>query len=218
PIQIGSVDGHISHLKPLDQHTLFVMTPEEYLLAEESGKFKDIQVDETIPYPTGTDGFYFVRMSYVDQIEQILEQEHQERKALRTAEVLIDGQMVTVKHSLLDIGEAGHIFDGDPYTLGRTFEANPAVLQLEFPAQRSIYGVSVIIGSTEAEIRALVQSDPDAEPLIFSGIFQGSIDRPQVILEFDQPVQGQILRLEIHDLHQSEPGNVHIWEVSLLAR
>jgi len=218
PIQIGSVDGHISHLKPLGQQTLFVMTPEEYRLVKESGKFKDIQVEETIPYPTGADGFYFVRMIYVDQIEQILEQERQERMTLRTAKVLIDGQMVTVKHSLLDIGEAVHIFDGDPYTLGRTFEANPAVLQLEFPAQRSIHGVSVIIGSTEAEIKALVQSDPDTEPLVFSGTFQGSIDQPQVILEFNQPVQAQILRLEIRDLHQSEPGNVHIWEVSLLAR
>ncbi len=218
PVQIGSVDGHISHLKPLNPDTLFVMTPEEFQLAQESGKFKEIQVDEIIPYPTGEDGFYFVRMSYVDNIEQIMEEERQTRMELRAADVSIGGETVAVKHSLLDIGEAGHIFDGDAYTLGRTFEANPAIIQLQFPTPRTIRGVSVIIGSTEAEIRAVLQPDLNAEPLEFIGNFQGSIEQPEAIFEFNQAIQTLILRLEIHDLRQAEPGNVHIWEIELLER
>ena len=218
PIQVGSVDGHISHLKPLDRDTLFVMTPDEFILTQESGKFEDILVEETIPYPTGRAGFYFVRMSYVDHIEQIMERERQERMALRTANLLIDGQLVAVKHSLLDIGEPGHLFDGDPHTLARTFESNPAVVQLEFPAPRMISGVSVIIGSTEAEISAVLQPDSQAEPLELTKIFRGTIEQPEVIFDFDDALQTRSLHLEIRDLHQAEPGNVHIWELELLAR
>jgi hypothetical protein len=218
PIQIGSVDGHISHLKPLDQNTLFVMIPEEYDMMLDSGKFEDIQVEEIIPYPSGADGFYFVRMGYVDQIDQIMEKDRRERMELRTADIRIDGETVSVKHSLLDIGEAGHIFDSDPFTLGRTFEANPAIIELEFPVPRMIRGVSVIIGSTEAEIGAVLQADLGSVTRKFTETFQGSIERPEAIFEFNEAVLTKILRLEIHDLHQVEPGNVHIWEIEILTR
>ncbi len=218
PVQIGSVDGHISHLKPLDQNTLFMMTPEEYRMAQESDKFTDIRVEEIVPYPSGADGFYFVRMSYIDKIEQVMDEERQERMELRTADVMIDGELVSVKHSLLDIGEVGHIFDGDLYTLGRTFEANPAIIELEFPAPRLIRGVSVIIGSTEAEIGAVVKPDPSSEPRKFTRTFQGNIEQPEAIFEFNEAVQTLLLRLEIRDLHQAEPGNVHIWEIGILTR
>jgi hypothetical protein len=218
PIQVGSVDGHIAHLKPLDQNTLFVMTPEDFSMAQESEKFKDIRVEESIPYPSGVDGFYFVRMRYVEKIEQIMEKERQERMELRTAKVMIDGELVSVKHSLLDIGEVGHIFDGDRYTLGRTFEANPAIIELEFPAPRFIQGVSVIIGSTEAEIGAVLKPDPSSEPRKFTRTFQGTIEQPEAIFEFNEAVPTLMLRLEIRDLHQAEPGNVHIWEIGIQTR
>jgi hypothetical protein len=115
---------------------------------------------------------------------------------------------------MLDMGEVGHIFDGDPHTLGRTFEANPAVIELLYPTPRTIRGVSVIIGSTEAEIRAVLQPDSSSEPLEFTKTFQGSIQQPEVIFDFNEATQTSILRLEIRDLHQAEPGNVHIWEIT----
>jgi hypothetical protein len=157
-------------------------------------------------------------MSYIDKIEQVMDEERQERMELRTADVMIDGELVSVKHSLLDIGEVGHIFDGDLYTLGRTFEANPAIIELEFPAPRFIRGVSVIIGSTEAEIWAVLAPDPSSEPRKFTGTFQGSVEQPEAIFKFNETVQTQVLRLEIRDLHQAEPGNVHLWEIRILTR
>jgi len=214
PIDIGSVDGHISHLKPLDRETLFVMTADEYQMAQESGKFKEIEVEETLPYPNGAPGFYFVRMSYVDQIEQIMEKEQQERSALRSANISIDGELVEVKYSLLDMGEIEQIFDGDPHTLGRTFEANPAIIELVYPVSRTINGVSVIIGSTEAEINALLYPDLNSEPVLFAETFQGTVDQPEAVFDFNTPIRIQKLRLEIRDLHQSEPGNVHMWEIT----
>jgi hypothetical protein len=215
PIQVGSVDGHISHLKPLDRETVFVMTPEEYQLAQESRKFKDIQVLETLPYPNGAPGFYFVRMSYVDQIEQIMERERQERMQLRSAQIMLDGQLVEAEHSLLDIGEVEYIFDGDPYTLGRTFEANPGIIELHFTGPRTIRGLSVIIGSTQVELRVLLYPDQNIEPVEFQETFEGSVEKPEVTFDFIRPTRAEKLRLEIRDLHQSQPGNVHIWEIDL---
>jgi 4-amino-4-deoxy-L-arabinose transferase-like glycosyltransferase len=214
PIQIGSVDSHISHLKPLDWDTLFVMTSDEYQMAQESGKFKDFEVEETLRYPNGAPGFYFVRLSYVDQIEQIMEKEQQERMALRSEKILIDGELVEVRYSLLDMGEIEHIFDRDPHTLGRTFEANPAIIELLYPTARTIHGVSVIIGSTEAEISAMLYPDPNSEPVEFIKTFQGTVEQPEAVFDFTSPTRTQKIRLEIRDLHQSEPGNVHMWEIT----
>jgi len=218
PLQIGSVDGHISHLKPLGRKTLFVMMPEEYKLAQESGKFEYIHIQEIIPYPDGEDGFYFTRMAYVDNIEEIMEQERLARMRLLSGEVSINGELIPVKYSLLDMGEIGHVFDGDPYTLGRTYEANPAIIEMEFPTPNTIEGLSVIIGSTEVEIRALLSPEPGAELHEFKQTFQGSVEQPEVFFDFDQAIQTRVLRLEIRDLRQVEPGHVHMWEISLLTR
>jgi hypothetical protein len=213
PIQMGSIDGFIFHRQPLDRNTLFIMTPDEYRLTNESGKFKNIQVEETLPYPNGKPGFYFLRLEYVDEIDTILEKERQERSILRVAQVIINGEPVQVRYSLLDIGEAQNMFDGDQYTLGRTFEANPAVIELTYPTPRTISGVSVIIGSTEAEIRALLYPASNSDPVEYIKTFQGSVEQPEAVFDFGASTQMQVLRMEIRDLRQVEPGNVHIWEI-----
>jgi hypothetical protein len=153
-------------------------------------------------------------MGYIDQIDRIMEEERQERLVLRSAEIVIDGEPVVVSYSLLDMGEVGHIFDGDPHTLGRTFEANPAIIELVYPTPRTIHGVSVIIGSTEAEINAVLHPATNSAPVEFVKTFQGSVERPEAVFDFTEPIRVQTLRLEIRDLHQSEPGNVHIWEIA----
>jgi len=213
PIQMGSIDGHMFHRQPLDQNTLFVMTPDEYRLTIESGKFKNIQVEETIPYPNGKPGFYFLRLEYVDEIDRILEEESQQRRILRSAQVMLDGEPVQVRHSMLDIGEAQHMFDGDQHTLARTFEANPAVIELTYPTSRPISGVSVIIGSTEAEIRVLLYPALNSDPVEYIQTFQGSVEQPEAVFDFGESTLMQVLRLEIRDLRQVEPANVHIWEI-----
>jgi hypothetical protein len=114
---------------------------------------------------------------------------------------------------MLDIGEAQHMFDGDQHTLARTFEANPAVIELTYPTSRPISGVSVIIGSTEAEIRALLYPAMNSDPVEYIKTFQGSVEQPEAVFDFGESTLMQVLRLEIRDLRQVEPANVHIWEI-----
>ncbi len=97
PFTLGSIQGFITERQPLDQHTLFVMTPDEFELAQSCGKFQDILVEKTIPYPDGEPGFYFVRLRYVDNIAAIFAAEEATRRIPQQADVLIDGQLAHVK-------------------------------------------------------------------------------------------------------------------------
>ena len=215
PIQLGSVDGHLFERLPLDDYTLFVMIPDEYERTISSGKFTDIQVEQTLAYPDGRPGFYFVRMRYVENIGEILAAEREARRVLQTAQIFLDGQPVQVKYPLLDIGEVMHMFDRDPNTLSRTLEANPAILELDFTQPRTLSGLSIIIGSTEAQITARLYPDSGAEPLEFIEVLQGTLEDPEVSLDFSDSFSVQAMTIEIEDLHQEEPAHIHIWEIVL---
>lgn len=215
PIEMGSIDGHLFQHLPLDTNTIFVMTPGEYQQTVDSGKFEDIQVEKILPYPDGEPGFYFTKLKYVDEIDQILEEEHQQRRILRSGIIELDGEPVQVKYSMLDIGQIHNMFDGDPHSLGRTFEANPAVIELTFSEPQSLSGLSVIIGSTQAEVRVQLFRSMGTKPVEYLKILQGTVDQPAASFEFGKTTLAQAIRLEIGDLHQVEPGNVHIWEITL---
>ncbi len=215
PIQIGSIDGYLYQHLSLNMSTLFVMTPEEYDQAQTSGKFKQIEIEKTLPYPNGQPGFYFAHLEYADNIDDILATEKEARRALQETELKIDDQLVKARFSMLDLGQLADMFDGNPDTLARTLEANPLVIELTFPEPRSISGLSIKLGSTEARLTAQLYSDPEIRPVEFVQDLSGNVDNPEATMNFDQAVQTKVLHLEIQDLHQDEPGHVHIWEIQL---
>jgi 4-amino-4-deoxy-L-arabinose transferase-like glycosyltransferase len=215
PIRIGSVDGHLFERLPLDDNTLFIMIPEEYEQATSSGKFTDIRLEQTLPYPDNRPGFYFVRLRYVENIDEILAAEREARRVLLTAHVFLDGQQAEVRYPLLDIGEIKHMFDRNPDTLGRTLEANPAIIELTFSQPRRVSGLFVIIGSTEARITARLTPATGDEPVEFVEVLQGTLDDPQVSLDFNEDILARALTIEVEDTQQGEPGHIHIWEITL---
>src|SRR5688572_4461743 len=81
-IQMGSVRGHIVQKLPLDDNTLFILTPLEYDLLKASEKLTDVQVEKIVPYPDGNPGFYFIHMRYVDNIDEIFAAERAARQVL----------------------------------------------------------------------------------------------------------------------------------------
>jgi hypothetical protein len=215
PFQMGSIEGHINAHLPLDDQTLFVMTPDEYEKANTSGKFKDIQVVKTIPYPDGRPGFYFARVKYVDNIDAILEAERESRRALLDGVVRWQGQDVQLKYPHLDMGEPANAFDGNPDTLLRTLEANPAVFVLAFPHPVQAKELYLKFGATEASILARVYSPGASEPQEFRSILKGSVEKPDGTIDFESTLSIERLRLEVYDMRQAEPGHVHVWEVGL---
>jgi hypothetical protein len=72
----------------------------------------------------------------------------------------------------------------------------------------------MIIGDTKVRISAKLYLSPDLEPLEYTAKLQGSVEHPEVSMDFDGARIMKILYLEVEDLLQVEPGHVHIWEIN----
>jgi 4-amino-4-deoxy-L-arabinose transferase-like glycosyltransferase len=218
-IRIGSVRGHITQKLPLDDDTLFIITPQEYDIVMKSDKLTDIQVETIIPYPDGNPGFYFVHLRYVDNIDEIFAAEEAARQVLRESVVKIDGQDVKLRYSYLDSDfqdkSMALVFDNDPYTVAKTLESNPFVLEMTFPKPRMINGFSIIIGSAEVRITLKCYSAPDTQPTVYTFEGQGTKQQPELSFKLPIPTQVKILRVETLDMLSSEQSKVHIWELKL---
>lgn len=213
PVRLGSIEGYLYQHLPLDENTVFVMIPSEMEKVLSTAKFKDVHIEKTLPYPNGKPGFFFVRLEYADNIDDLLAQEQEARRVLQEGTVTIDGQDVAVRYSMLDMGNIQNVFDGDPTSLVRTLEANPFVIELTFPELRAISGLTAIIGSANVQITAQLYSQPDAQPSVFQITYQGSVAAPQATLDFGQTVLAQKVRLEIKEPGISEPSHIHVWEI-----
>jgi 4-amino-4-deoxy-L-arabinose transferase-like glycosyltransferase len=215
PFKMGNIDGYTIERRPISEKTIFVMTPEEYDRAETSNKFRDIDVVHTIPYPNGLPGFYFIRLDYVENIEEILAEEIEQRKQLITDALKIDNQWVQVAYSKLDMGTIDKLFDGDENSLVRTQEANPLRLQLDFEQPRAIQGVSIKVGGTPTRIGIVLQDDQGAVLFeIEKDVEQQAIPR-FAELDWGKVVDAQRVSISITSLDVGEPAHVHLWEVIL---
>ena len=215
PIQMGTIEPYTLYQLPLDEQIVFVMTPEEYSWIPTTGKFTDVEVLQCLPYPNGRCGFYFVTLRYVDDVAEIFAREQAERRKPKQAEVELLGQSVSVEYSPLDIGQIAQIFDGDPKTFIRSFEANPLEITLSFWQPVELHGVSVLIGNAASRLEVEVSSPDQLVPQQFSAKIGAQEAYRTLAVPFGSALQVQSLRLRLYDLAQSEPGHVHLWEVSL---
>jgi hypothetical protein len=190
------------------------MTPSEYERARTSGKFKSVDVDQVIPYPDGTAGFYFARLAYVDNVEAAFAADREARRQPVESQAQIAGESIRVRHSVLDAGQISHTFDGDSFTLARGQEANPFVLELIFPRPRPVTGLMLTVGSMDFSVTAQVHAGDQDEPATYTETFRGLPPDPRVELSFDRgPAQATQIRLEIQNLQAGETANIHIREV-----
>src|SRR5215212_779063 len=218
-IQISSIQGHILQKLPLDHKTLFIMTPQEYDIARASLRLTDINVERIVPYPDGTPGFYFVRLRYADHADEEFAAEKAARQALRESMLTIDGQEVKVRHSYLD-GDSqdqsiSQVFDNDPLTLAKTFEANPFVIELTFPEPSMLNGFSIMIGAAKLQITLKCYSKTGTQPIVYKFELQGTRSQPELSFDFPVPTRVQILQVEVLDPKPHDQTKVHIWELKL---
>lgn len=211
--ELGSIDGYLFKQKPLDEYSVFVMMPDEYNNAVSSGKFDDIQVDKTLPYPDGNPGFYFVRLKYVENIKEILSSESEARSALQHGEVEIDGESVQVEYSILDMGTIDLLFDNDKQSVARTLEANPFIIELTFPKERTLTGYNMFMGSADMHVTASLYSAENGQPYQSEADFNGSPSNPELKVDFGESVIAQKIRFEVLQPYSGVPSNVHIWEI-----
>ena len=213
-LRMGNINAFALEYRPLDRNTLFVMTQDDVDFIDESDKFTDVTIEEVIPYPDGSPGFYFVRLAYVDDIEAILEAEKQARQTLLTEELTIHGQTIQVEYSMLDINEIQQAFDGDRTTLIRTLEANPLRLVLTFPEKTELTSVTLVIGGTPSRMTVTAFSGGETLETVVQEVDESIITR-EVQLTFSHTLQIDQLIIEKLSVYDGEIAHVHLWEVIL---
>jgi 4-amino-4-deoxy-L-arabinose transferase-like glycosyltransferase len=201
--------GHIDKM-------LFVLTPPEYDALVDDPKFEDIRVEETIPYPDGSTGFYFVRTAYSPEADALLAAERAEMLRPVTDEFYLEGELLKVVHPAFDIGEVEDMFDGDPQTLVRSREVNPAVIGLSFEHPRSVKGIQITTGTMDMRIVIRFFAGETAEPDEYSHSFFNLPEDPTVTFDFpNAPPKLTRIEISIEDLNADSRGNIHIREITL---
>ncbi len=218
-VSLGSIESYVRQKLPLDDTTLFIMIPSEYDFALQNDKFSDIRVEKIIPFPDGAPGFYFVRLRYSQAAEDIFTAEKAARDALQETNLIIDGQDVKVSFSYLESGTQAEsialVFDGSPYTLAKTYESNPFIVELTFPSNRTVNGFSIIIGATNARITVKGYADQESQPVVYTFEGIGTSDAPELSFDLPDSLDVRTLEFEVLIPNILPPTNVHIWEIIL---
>ncbi len=216
-VQFGNIDAFTFSRQPLDPaRQLFVMPDYEYKRAQESGKFVISDPERVIPYPDGRPGFYFVRLDYVANVDEILAAERAERTRPVEAQAVVGGQPARVTHSPLDIGEIGNLFDGDSFSLVRGMEANPLVVELDFEQARMLSGVTLTTGSMQFELTLHAIPADGSDPVVVSASFSDLPPDPTVHLDLPGgPISASGLRIEVRELNAPEIPHIHLRELEL---
>lgn len=214
PFDMGSYKGYENSYNPDLKNRAFVLIPAEWDEASTSNKFTNIQVDKILNYPNGQPGFYFVRMQYAANVEQIMQSEVEARKQLQEAYITLDGAPVKVKYSTLDMGLIDNLFDGSKQTLVRTMEANPFVLEMDFSNPRPISGIAATVGAMQAEI-IVRATTPDGQVKEYQTVFNSTPENQTTEIDFEQSWSVQTLNIDVRNMNTGEPANVHVYEIQL---
>lgn len=214
PFEVGSIEGYLNVKLPLTDQTLFIMIPEEYHQISNNGKFTDVRVEKTLPSPNGQPGFYFVRLRYSDQIDQILAAEKAQRLILQKDTLQIAGVQTQVSYSYLDMGDITKIFDGDPATLIRTMEANPLQVIMDFSKPVQLSGLAAQVGgpATQLNITALLDN---GETRTFNTTAKETAMPRRLDVDFGGPLSITRLSVNVLNINDAEPAHIHLWELIL---
>ncbi len=200
----------------LSDGILLIMTPYEYQEALANPKFTDIRVEQTLPYPNGENGFYFVRLRYSPQADAIFAAELEARRQLVREEFTLNGQPVSIAHTQFDIGRLRDLFDNDTFTLARTIEINPFVIEITFPQPRPLSGLTATTTKLDFTLTARIFTDENAEPVEYSQTYRGLPSDPTVQLDFPAPLLlVSKIRIEIRDINAGDEAFVHVRELTL---
>lgn len=207
-----------SRYEPLTDNLVFIGTPGELSAAQASGKFETITPEQTLAYPDGSPGFYIFQPKYsAEGLKALFVAEEEERRKPVTEETQLGGadrlhHALALRHgrgAAPDRQRSLHVDQG--------MEANPLLLQVDFPTPRAITAVRLTTGTMDLftlTIRAY--TDVDAPPVTLSQQFVNAGKDPELRLELPG-VEGPIVRLaiEIHDELSGERANIHVRELAL---
>ena len=217
PMRTGTVLEYIQNYIPIGEQDVMVMTSEEYGVAQASGRFSEIRIEQILNYPNGQPGFYFARLVYVPNIEELIRAEKAELSKPVEEQIVLGGETIRVVHSRFDMGEVASGFDGNPFSLMRSQQDNPLYLEMFFPAAHRFTRVSVRVGGAPTRLIATFYPPSGGDPAVFSAAVERASDYRDVEILLDPPVESSHIRVEIETVGEGEPTHVHVYEIVLEA-
>ena len=214
---MGNAAGYLDQMQELDDHTVFVLTPHEVNELWENPKVGEVQIERVLFYPNDEPGFYFIRFNYSPEAEAIFATERAERVKPQQGSIDIHGQSVIVEYPFIDMGDLHHAFDGDPFTMIRVYEANPARFVFEFLTPTTIHGIRTTTVSMDLMLCAEAITDDGEEIEQICQEYANLPDDPTVELPFSDPWSRVThLELEITAQVPADPVNIHVREIELI--
>jgi hypothetical protein len=213
-IRSGTVEAYLYQRVPDIEQQAFILPQDQYQSLLASGKFFTTTL-ESIAYPDGQPAFYLVELVYTPQFEAVLAQETEQRHALVSDSIILDGEILTVLHSALDIGVPVNLFDGFADSLVRSAAANPLVIELHFATPRLLRGVTLELGAEPITVTVMATLG-NRQTRTFTQQTKASNGMKQARIEFDGRLPVETLRLEVMDESAGDPAHVHLWEISLI--
>ena len=215
-VHIETIDPFVNYKQDsLNQNMVFVVTPAERAMALDSGKFKPFNTEGVIQYPDGSDGFYFIRLQYVDNIDDVFAADLAARRQPITETVNMNGEAIMFAHSKLDSGQPSDLFDGNSFTLMRGMEANPFLMDFIFPTPRKISGVKLTFGTMDIHLTAQLFAPGSDTPVDYQRTDTKLPADPTIDWTFENPPpEVQRVRILVQDLNRPEPTNIHVREVA----
>lgn len=218
PFSLTSIDPYLQEKKEITDDDLFILTPEEYQKVIESGKFSRIDHVDRIPYPNGQTGFYLTRLGYAQGVEAIFAEEDRLRhQMVQNIITLQNGRTASVHYSPLDMGEIKHVFDGDLFTLARTWEANPFVLQLVFEQPQTIQTILIKIGGEATQLTIKLWPSTSNEVVLLQKTVPDTPEPREISLSVEQEQIFSRAEIYVENVHNDQFAHVHLWEVKLIS-
>jgi hypothetical protein len=199
---------------PLPRRATFVLMASEMKDALATGKVRFDPPELVVTLPNGEPGFYFTKLAYVENVQEIVARQREERRRLVEEPASIDGEQVVVRHSRIDSGGVAELFDRNRETVARGEEANPFVVDLEFGKPRRIGAVAVDVWHRSTEIR-LVGTLTNGEAREATFKFRDREWQPHNTMTVPEGFwEVTRLRIEIKDLDAGETAKVHVQGIS----
>jgi 4-amino-4-deoxy-L-arabinose transferase-like glycosyltransferase len=161
----GNVKDFMVEKRELDDKMIIGMTPPEFTQARFSPVLEDIDIVSLLYNPTTEPAFYFARISYIENVDEIFLVEQIERQKPVETTIEVGGQTFQVLHSRLNEGIAQNMFDGSFTSFVRGESANPFTLEIRFPETILLNGIKMTVGTMgDFTVTArLISSDSEPE-------------------------------------------------------
>lgn len=129
-------------------------------------------------------------------------------------EVTLNDEAIRITYPSLDMGEPKDLFDQDTKTLIRGLEANPFVLDFQFPAPKLYTGLVMDFGGMDFDLHITVYGEEGSQPILYDGEYRNQPPEPHVELNFvDGPQLVSRISIEIEQYNPPPEPHIHIREI-----